>query len=82
MRKAGDVVFADVEKDRGKSTGVVEFASYSEMKNAIRKLDNTDLNGNTIYLKEVRSTHFSLCFVCSWLVPLGSSRRNRGLALG
>lgn len=33
---------------------VVEFASYSDMKNAIDKLDDTDLNGRRIRLIEDR----------------------------
>ena len=32
---------------------VVEFASYEDMKNAIKKLDDTDLNGRKIRLFEV-----------------------------
>jgi arginine/serine-rich splicing factor 4/5/6 len=54
MRKAGDVMFADVVKDRGAPYGVVEFRTYDEMKRAIRKLDNTELNGSYIYMKEQR----------------------------
>lgn len=34
---------------------VVEFASFSDMKNAIDKLDDTDLNGRRIKLVEDKS---------------------------
>jgi arginine/serine-rich splicing factor 4/5/6 len=78
MRKAGDVMFADVVKDRGAPYGVVEFRTYDEMKRAIRKLDNTELNGSYIYMKEVLS-HF-ICVSCVlWLVPGSFFRRHGGL---
>ncbi|KAG9297683.1 hypothetical protein G9A89_011198 [Geosiphon pyriformis] len=51
MRKAGEVTFADCHKDRD-GEGVVEFSSYEDMKNAIRKLDDTDLKGKRIILRE------------------------------
>lgn len=51
MRQAGEVTYADAHRLRP-NEGVVEFASYSDMKNAIRKLDNTDLNGRRIRLVE------------------------------
>jgi len=35
---------------------VVEFASYSEMRRAIDKLDNTELNGRNIRLTEDKSS--------------------------
>jgi len=38
MREAGDVCYADVYKD---GTGVVEFLRYDDMKNSIRKLDDS-----------------------------------------
>ncbi|PKK65382.1 hypothetical protein RhiirC2_755113 [Rhizophagus irregularis] len=51
MRKAGEVTFADCHKDRD-GEGVVEFSSYEDMKNAIRKLDDTELKGKRIILRE------------------------------
>ncbi|XP_021772862.1 serine/arginine-rich-splicing factor SR34-like isoform X2 [Chenopodium quinoa] len=44
MRRAGDVCFSDVFKDRryGGMTGVVEYASYDDMKRAVRKLDDSE----------------------------------------
>ncbi|XP_031352017.1 serine-arginine protein 55-like [Photinus pyralis] len=47
MRQAGEVTYADAHKEH-RNQGVVEFASYSDMKNAIEKLDDTDLNGRKI----------------------------------
>ena len=43
-RQAGEVTYADAHKER-KDEGVVEFASLSDMKNAIEKLDDIELNG-------------------------------------
>jgi len=53
MRQAGEVTFADAHKQR-RNEGVVEFATYSDMKAAIEKLDDTDLNGSRIRLTEDR----------------------------
>ncbi|KYB29603.1 serine-arginine protein 55 isoform X2 [Tribolium castaneum] len=53
MRQAGEVTYADAHKQR-RNEGVVEFASYSDMKNAIDKLDDTELNGRRIRLVEDR----------------------------
>ncbi|PIO09347.1 hypothetical protein AB205_0055640 [Aquarana catesbeiana] len=36
---------------------VVEFASYNDMKNAIDKLDGTELSGRKIKLTEDRKKH-------------------------
>lgn len=54
MRQAGEVTYADAHKQR-RNEGVVEFASYSDMKNAIDKLDDTDLSGRRIKLVEDKS---------------------------
>ncbi|KAK7605497.1 hypothetical protein V9T40_007355 [Parthenolecanium corni] len=53
MRQAGEVTYADAHKQR-RNEGVVEFASYSDMKTAIEKLDDTELNGRRIHLVEDR----------------------------
>ncbi|XP_064784852.1 serine and arginine rich splicing factor 5a isoform X1 [Oncorhynchus masou masou] len=53
MRKAGEVTFVDAHRTN-KNEGVVEFASHSDMKNAIDKLDGTDLNGRKLKLSEDR----------------------------
>ncbi|KAK9673142.1 hypothetical protein RND81_12G149300 [Saponaria officinalis] len=44
MRRAGEVCFSDVYKDRryGGMVGVVDYANYDDMKRAIRKLDDTE----------------------------------------
>ncbi|XP_015926229.1 serine-arginine protein 55 isoform X2 [Parasteatoda tepidariorum] len=54
MRQAGEVTYADAHKQR-RNEGVVEFASYSDMKNAVDKLDDTDLSGRRIKLVEDKS---------------------------
>jgi len=53
MRQSGEVTYADAHKQR-RNEGVVEFASYSDMKNALEKLDDTELNGRRIRLVEDR----------------------------
>lgn len=55
MRQAGEVTYADAHKQH-RNEGVVEFASYSDMKNAIDKLDDTELNGRRIRLIEDKSS--------------------------
>lgn len=53
MRQAGEVTYADAHKQR-KNEGVVEFATHADMRNALEKLDNTELNGRRIRLTEDR----------------------------
>jgi len=53
MRSAGEVTYADAHKQR-RNEGVVEFASYSDMKTALDRLDDTELNGRRIRLVEDR----------------------------
>ncbi|XP_077287545.1 serine and arginine rich splicing factor B52 isoform X3 [Arctopsyche grandis] len=53
MRQAGEVTYADAHKQR-KNEGVVEFATHSDLRNALDKLDNTELNGRRIRLVEDR----------------------------
>jgi len=49
MRQAGEVTYADAHKTR-RNEGVVEFASSSDMKRALEKLDDTEINGRRIKL--------------------------------
>ncbi|KAL6005764.1 Serine/arginine-rich splicing factor sr34a [Asimina triloba] len=42
MRKAGDVCFAQVFRDRDGTMGLVDYTNYDDMKYAIRKLDDTE----------------------------------------
>ena len=55
MRQAGEVTYADAHK-QNRNEGVVEFANYSDMKNAIEKLDDTELNGRRIRLIEDKNS--------------------------
>ncbi|XP_068318953.1 serine/arginine-rich splicing factor SR30-like isoform X1 [Pyrus communis] len=41
MRRAGDVCFSQVFRDRGGMTGIVDYTNYEDMKYAIRKLDDS-----------------------------------------
>jgi len=47
MRSAGEVTYADAHKTR-RNEGVVEFARYEDVRNAMDKLDDTELNGRRI----------------------------------
>ncbi|KAL1517147.1 hypothetical protein ABEB36_000952 [Hypothenemus hampei] len=58
LRPAGEVTFADAHK-KYKNEGIVEFATYEDMKNAIRKFDDTVLNGRRIRLVEDKSSRRS-----------------------
>ncbi|KAJ0172321.1 hypothetical protein K1T71_012294 [Dendrolimus kikuchii] len=53
MRQAGEVTYADAHKQH-RNEGVVEFATHSDMRAAIEKLDGTELNGRRIRLVEAR----------------------------
>lgn len=41
MRRAGDVCFSEVFRERDGVTGIVDYTSYDDMKYAIKKLDDT-----------------------------------------
>ncbi|XP_041721466.2 serine/arginine-rich splicing factor 5 isoform X2 [Coregonus clupeaformis] len=51
MRQAGEVTFADAHRPK-LNEGVVEFASYSDLKNAVEKLSGKEINGRKIKLIE------------------------------
>ncbi|XP_034835965.1 serine-arginine protein 55 isoform X5 [Maniola hyperantus] len=53
MRQAGEVTYADAHKQH-RNEGVVEFATHTDMRAAIEKLDGTELNGRRIRLVEDR----------------------------
>ncbi|KAK9241272.1 hypothetical protein V1525DRAFT_334909, partial [Lipomyces kononenkoae] len=62
MRKAGEVVFADVltlPNGMSKGCGIVEYATADQAQNAIATLTNQELNGRVIYVREDReaTTH-------------------------
>ncbi|XP_028400588.1 serine/arginine-rich splicing factor 6-like [Dendronephthya gigantea] len=49
VRQAGDVTYGDAHRPT-KGEGVLEFATHSDARNAVRKLDGTTLNGKKIRL--------------------------------
>ncbi|KAF9201416.1 hypothetical protein CPC16_008903 [Podila verticillata] len=59
MRKAGEVTFADINRDRD-GQGVVEFATASDMQNALRTMDRVDMRGNTVTVREFDSARDTL----------------------
>ena len=58
LREAGEVTYADAHKHR-RNEGVVDFASYDDMKRAIDKLNDTEINGRRIKLIEDRGSRSS-----------------------
>lgn len=56
MRQAGEVTFADAHRPK-LNEGVVEFASYGDLKNAIEKLSGKEINGRKIKLIEGSKRH-------------------------
>ncbi|NWH73280.1 SRSF5 factor, partial [Piaya cayana] len=56
MRQAGEVTFADAHRPK-LNEGVVEFASYGDLKNAIEKLSGKEINGRKIKLIEGGKRH-------------------------
>lgn len=68
MRQAGEVTYADAHK-RERNMGIVDFASHSDMKAALEKLDNQELHGRRIKLREDktrRRRYFLFIFVLSF----------------
>ncbi|KAG1457366.1 hypothetical protein G6F56_006623 [Rhizopus delemar] len=51
MRKAGEVTFADISRDRP-SEGIVEFHVRDDMEYALKKLNDRELNGQRVQLRE------------------------------
>ena len=51
LRDAGEITFADAHTHR-RNEGVVDFATYDDMKRAIDKLNNSELKGRKIRLVE------------------------------
>ncbi|XP_071159644.1 serine/arginine-rich splicing factor 6-like isoform X2 [Mytilus edulis] len=77
MRQAGEVTYADAHKQH-KNEGVVEFSSYSDMKAALDKLDNTEINGRKIKLVEDRPKSSSRSSRRRSRSPSRSRSRSRG----
>src|SRR5699024_1819231 len=76
MRRAGEVTYADAHKQH-RNEGVVEFASYSDLKNAIEKLDDTELNGRRIRLIEDKKSRRSGSYSSRSRSRSRSQRRSR-----
>jgi len=51
-RKAGEVAFTNVKTSRGKKIGVIEYTNEDDMIYALKKLDDTKLDGEYIRLYE------------------------------
>ena len=58
LREGGEVTYAEAHQ-KIKNEGIVDFATYSDMKTAIDKLDNTELCGRKIRIIEDRSNSLS-----------------------
>lgn len=55
MRSAGRISYADAHRKKT-GEGIVEFTCYEDMKNALRKLDGSELNGRKIRIYDGRSS--------------------------
>ncbi|XP_015693318.1 serine/arginine-rich-splicing factor SR34-like isoform X2 [Oryza brachyantha] len=60
MRRAGDVCFSDVYREGGATVGIVDYTNYEDMKQAIRKLDDSEFRNAFsrayVRVKEYNST--------------------------
>lgn len=59
MRQAGEVVYAEVlteEGGRSKGCGIVEYSTEAYAQSAIQLLNNTQINGREIFVREDRMT--------------------------
>jgi RNA recognition motif-containing protein len=62
MRQAGDVTFAEVMQEadgRSKGCGIVEFANNGAAQQAISTLNDSDLKGRMIFVREDRENRQS-----------------------
>ena len=60
MRAAGEVLYAEVLKNpdgRSKGCGLVEYSEPSEAQEAISSLNDSELNGRMIFVREDRENH-------------------------
>lgn len=80
MREAGDVCYADVQKD---GMGVVEFLRKEDMEYALRKLDDTKFRshevGPGLWVKSMRRG--PVAEECALTCPQGSTRAQPGPGL-
>lgn len=72
MREAGDVCFADVQRD---GEGVVEFLRREDMEYALRRLDGTEFRSHQVMEPNLASlplveTHFHVAEILLSLVSL------------
>lgn len=62
----GDVIRADVMTDQGgrsRGCGIVEFATSEQASQAIEQLNNTELKGRMIFVREVIGSK-GYCLIC------------------
>jgi len=75
FRQCGNVEYADVMRDRNgnsKGCGIIEFETIEQAEEARKTLNDTDLDGRTIFIREDRENHArkvyvgNLSFQCRW----------------
>ncbi|KAJ1385563.1 RNA-binding domain superfamily [Sesbania bispinosa] len=68
MRKAGDVCFSQVFRERGGMTGIVDYTNYDDMKYAIRKLDDSEFRNafSRAYIRFVSKSKTLSAFIISF----------------
>ncbi|KAJ3157612.1 hypothetical protein HDU86_003264 [Geranomyces michiganensis] len=80
MRSAGEIVFADIltlPGGRSKGCGIVEYATPEEAQNAIRDLNDTQLMGRSVFIREDREADVRLGSTSN-VAPHGSYGSRRG----
>lgn len=80
----GDVIRADVMTDQGgrsRGCGIVEFADPDQASQAIEQLNNSELKGRMIFVREVRSC-VALFYVLCLLARVESYNLKRQALLG
>ena len=79
MRQGGEVSYAEAHQ-KNRNEGIVDFISYDDMKSAIEKLDNSELNGRKIRMVEENTRSTSRSRSRSGSRSRSRSRDNRSLS--
>jgi len=76
FKSVGNVVYADVFRDssgRSKGCGIIEFQTKEESAEAIKTMNDSDLDGRPIFVREDRENHSgrkvfvgNLAYTCRW----------------
>ena len=82
----GDVIRADVMTDQGgrsRGCGIVEFANPEQAAQAIEQLNNSELKGRMIFVREVGTWVVVVCVLCDVRIkPLFAQSMPKDLLVG